>query len=77
MGSRKPADILLPSWDNGRDLCLDVSIVSSFSILPSIAGVGKAARKAEELKIAKYEAECASNGLLFKPFILEMTEGFG
>ncbi|CAM8889842.1 unnamed protein product [Rhodiola kirilowii] len=76
-GGEKPADILVPAWDDGKDLCVDVSIVSPFVGEGAEMESGEAARRAEERKISIYGAGCSANGLIFEPFIMESLGGFG
>ncbi|KAL9673743.1 hypothetical protein QQ045_030004 [Rhodiola kirilowii] len=75
-GGEKPADILVPAWDDGKDLCVDVSIVSPFVSEGAEMESGEAARRAAERKISRYDAGCSANGLIFEPFIMEFLGGF-
>lgn len=59
----KPADILVVNWENGQDVCMDVTGVSPFTgegIRSFVSG--KAISKAVSRKQAKYLEKCASLG---------------
>ena len=74
----RPADVFLPNYRLSSGLCIDVSVVSSFTNLCEAANeVGLNAKRAENLKKNKYERFCQERGLLFKPFVLESLGGFG
>ncbi|KAL9247479.1 hypothetical protein vseg_020908 [Gypsophila vaccaria] len=65
----RPADLLLYSWDRGRDVCMDLtgssplaqSTLSDFS--PGYVGVDAA-----RWKCAKYQELCDARGYGFLPF---------
>ncbi|KAL5727948.1 hypothetical protein ACHQM5_001085 [Ranunculus cassubicifolius] len=65
----RPADLLLYNWDQGKDVCLDVTGVSPFagggvrSYVP-----GKALENAVKLKKKKYDDKCFMHGYGFTTF---------
>jgi hypothetical protein len=76
--NERPADVFLPNYRLGSGLCIDVSVVSSFTNLSDAAReVGFNAKRAEKLKKNKYERFLHERGLLFKPFVMESLGGFG
>jgi hypothetical protein len=77
----RPGDIVLPFWDNGRDVCLDVCVVSP----QQVALVQQAAREgggdvavkhAFKAKMRKYEDRCAAEGLSFLPLAVDSYGGW-
>ncbi|KAL5730364.1 hypothetical protein ACHQM5_003194 [Ranunculus cassubicifolius] len=74
----RPADLLLYSWDQGKDVCLDVTGVSPFagggvnSYVP-----GKALDNATKLKKRKYEDKCFKHGYRFATFAFTIFGEFG
>ena len=76
--NERPADAFIPNFINDRDTCIDVSIVSSFTDITNAARTsGFNAKRAEELKRDKYEADLDQLQLTFSPFIMESLGGFG
>ncbi|KAL5707554.1 hypothetical protein ACHQM5_018444 [Ranunculus cassubicifolius] len=69
VGNLRPADILLTCWEQGRDVCMDITGVSPFfrSGFNSFVS-GQAVLKAVQRKVLKYGAKCTGNGLGFLPF---------
>ncbi|KAL5729708.1 hypothetical protein ACHQM5_002617 [Ranunculus cassubicifolius] len=72
----RPADVLLYSWDSGRNLCLDLTGVSPFvgfgnKTFEAEFAVEEAARK----KTLKHEAVCTRNGYSFAPFAFSTFGG--
>ena len=68
----RPGDIVLPHWDNGRDACLDVCVVSpqQAALVQQAAREGGgdvAVNHAFKAKMRKYEDRCAAEGLSFLP----------
>ncbi|XP_026424363.1 uncharacterized protein LOC113320690 [Papaver somniferum] len=59
--SLRPADVLVLNWDNGRDVCFDVTIVSPFggSNGRTLEG-GHAIRDAVNRKNTKYLEKCTA-----------------
>nr|GEW13603.1 hypothetical protein [Tanacetum cinerariifolium] len=65
----RPADMLLYSWDVGRDVCVDLTGSSPLTQTEMIDFVsGRAVLEAAQRKCAKYEAKCADIGYGFLPF---------
>ncbi|XP_026428642.1 uncharacterized protein LOC113324540 [Papaver somniferum] len=63
--SLRPADILVYNWDNGRDVCLDVTIISPFAGSRTLE-LGQALKDAVIRKNTKYLEKCASQGYGFE-----------
>ncbi|GKC62384.1 hypothetical protein Tco_1094982, partial [Tanacetum coccineum] len=67
--SLRPADVLLYSWDVGRDVCVDLTgsypltQTGLVDFLP-----GRVVTEAAQRKRVKYEAKCAEFGYGFLPF---------
>ena len=62
----RPADLLLPSWNGARSLCVDVTVVSPWT--PD--GEGNSAGALEQAaarKVAKYRDACQRTGMDFIP----------
>ena len=77
----RPGDIVLPFWDNGRDVCLDVTVVSpqQAALVQQAAreGGGDAAvNHAFKAKMRKYEDRCAAEGLAFLPLAVDSYGGW-
>jgi hypothetical protein len=65
----RPADLLLYSWDRGRDVCVDVTGSSPLTL----AGVsdfspGRCVLEAAQRKCVKYREVCSAAGYSFLPF---------
>jgi hypothetical protein len=74
----RPADIYIPNFANGKPLCVDVTIVSSFSDMEKASTTaGHNAARAAKAKRAKYEAHLEELGFMFVPFAMESIGGFG
>ena len=66
----RPADILLPFWDQGRDTALDVCVVNPLQegLVERVAREGEAGvQHAFSAKVAKYGARCDVEGISFIP----------
>ncbi|GJT54009.1 hypothetical protein Tco_0989063 [Tanacetum coccineum] len=67
--SLRPADVLLYSWDGGRDVCVDLTGSSPLTQTGMVDFVpGRAVLEAAQRKRVKYEAKCADIGYGFLPF---------
>ncbi|GKA82444.1 hypothetical protein Tco_0789192 [Tanacetum coccineum] len=67
--SLRPADVLLYSWDGGRDVCVDLTGSSPLTQTGMVDFVsGRAMLEAAQRKRVKYEAKCAYIGYGFLPF---------
>ena len=76
-GELRPADVFIPNFRYGRDVCIDVSIVSPFlHIEQASATPGFNANFKASQKISKYRNMCQENGLDFVPFVMESIGGF-
>ena len=77
----RPGDIVLPHWDNGRDVCLDVCVVSpqQAALVQQAAREGGgdvAVNHAFKAKMRKYEDRCAAEGLSFLPLAVDSYGGW-
>nr|GEX75790.1 hypothetical protein [Tanacetum cinerariifolium] len=76
--SLRPADVLLYSWDCGRDVCVDLTgslpltQIKMVDFVPSHAVLEAAHRKR-----VKYEAKCVDIGYGFLPFSFSSLESLG
>ncbi|GJW24930.1 putative reverse transcriptase domain-containing protein [Tanacetum coccineum] len=67
--SLRPADVLLYSWDVGRDVCVDLTGSSPLTHTNMVDFVpGRAVTEAAQRKRVKYEAKCTDIGYGFLPF---------
>ena len=74
----RPADVFIPNFLHGKDTCIDVSIVCSFTDIAKAAlTAGHNITRAEEVKRDKYEAGLDRLQLAFIPFVMESMGGFG
>ena len=68
-GALRPADVLLYSWDRGRDVCVDFTGSSPLTQSGLADFVpGRVVTDAAHRKRVKYEARCQANGYGFIPF---------
>jgi hypothetical protein len=75
---KRPADVLIYNYSQGKDLCVDVSVVCSYTDISNASTVaGFNVSRMEESKRVKYEKQCDEKGLLFEPFVLSTQGGFG
>ena len=75
----RPADVLLPYWENGRDTAVDVTVVSSLqeaTVANAAVTPGHALNFAFSKKVNKASDACRAQGLEFIPFVLEALGGF-
>lgn len=73
----RPANILLPSWVGGRELCIVVSVASPFVSTDLVQSRGAITQISEQRKLNKYEKRCENSNPLFVPFVMETKGGFG
>ncbi|GJY05871.1 hypothetical protein Tco_0371811, partial [Tanacetum coccineum] len=67
--SLRPIDVLLYSWDVGRDVCVDLTGSSPLTQAGMVDFVpGCTVTEAAQRKCVKYEAKCADIGYGFLPF---------
>ncbi|KAL9241489.1 hypothetical protein vseg_015599 [Gypsophila vaccaria] len=68
-GSLRPADLLLYSWDRGRDVCIDLTGSSPLTQTGMADFVpGRVVADAAQRKCAKYRDRCEAAGYGFLPF---------
>ncbi|GKD77186.1 hypothetical protein Tco_1339807 [Tanacetum coccineum] len=71
----RPADMLLYSWDEGLDMCVDLTGSSPLTQTGMVDFVpGRAVIDATHRKRVKYEANCANIGYGFLPFSFSSLE---
>jgi ubiquitin carboxyl-terminal hydrolase 44/49 len=78
-GGSVPADIYIPSWENGRSLALDITVVHPQQpalLAHSSKKPAHAAKHAEGKKIAKYSESCSKNVVHFVPVAAEFFGGW-
>ena len=73
-GQLRPADLLIPGWDNGNDMALDVTLVHGWQLSAQspASSISRERwrnflRKKEQLKHQKYDAACKRAGWSFAP----------
>jgi hypothetical protein len=71
----RPADILIPSWSEGKPACVDVTIVSPMVISGQSVLGEIALSRAVERKKQKYANLCQENGYTFIPFACDTFGG--
>ena len=76
---RRPADVLLPNWAQGRDAALDVTVVTPLqqeTIALAATTPGHALTFAYERKIRGAEEACRRQGIAFIPLAAESFGGW-
>ena len=76
---RRPADVLLPSWEGGRDAALDVTVVNSLQeamVEDSATRPGSALDKAYDRKMRGAAEDCLAQGIVFLPLAAEALGGW-
>ena len=79
-GNLRPADVWLPTYQNGKGVAIDVVITHPLQPLyltKSVERWGVAAEAAEEEKKKKYTEDCRKEGFCFMPFAVESLGGLG
>lgn len=77
-GNDRPADVFIPHLIDGRHLCIDVSIVNTYSNMQGAAHkAGYNIERMEGSKRQKYEADLDRLGYAFTPFVMESFGGMG
>ena len=81
-GQLRPADILIPGWDNGSDLALDVTLVHGWQASVQGPSVTRERwrsflRKKEQLKHQKYDTACQRAGWSFGALAMGTWGGVG
>ena len=75
----RPADLLIPRWEGGKDSALDVTVVSALQgamVAGSAATDGFAVGKAFDRKIAKVGEACRQEGIAFIPVAADTLGGW-
>ena len=75
----RPADVLLRYWHQGRDACLDVTVVNPLcaSLVDKVAKDGDAGvGHAHKAKLTKYWDRCQAQGLAFLPMAVDVFGGW-
>ena len=75
----RPADLLIPRWEGGKDSALDVTVVSALQgamVAGSAATDGFAVGKAFDRKIAKVGEACRQEGIAFIPVAADPLGGW-
>ena len=80
----RPADLHLEHFENGKHLCLDVTVTNvtskgngrNFANYANGIGALSIAEKAAKRKNKTYLSKCLTNGLLFCPISIESTGGY-
>jgi hypothetical protein len=76
--NERPADVLIPHLVNGQHLCIDVSIVNTYTHKSKGAQEsGYCIKLMEETKRNKYESALEQMGLMFTPFVIDSFGGMG
>ena len=70
--ARRPGDIVLPNWSNGRPLAVDVAVTSPFTI-NGMKSKSPADSYALAYKYGKYEINFRGLRCLFAALVLETT----
>ena len=84
-GQLRPADILIPGWDNGHNLALDVTLVHGWQASVQATGSTTVTRecrrtflkKKEQLKHQKYDQACQRAGWSFAALAMGTWGGVG
>ena len=77
--ARRPGDVLLPSWFQGRDVALDLTVVTPIQgalTVKAAAEGGAAAEHSHREKLAKSYDECRVAGVEFIPLACETWGGW-
>ena len=75
----RPADLLIPRWEGGKDAALDVTVVSALQqamVAGSAVTDGYALTKAFDRKIARVGEACRQQGLAFIPIAADTLGGW-
>ena len=75
----RPADVLLPHWEKGKDAALDISIVNPLqqALVEQVARDGNCGvQHSFNTKVRKYSERCEAEGLAFVPIIVDTFGGW-
>ena len=78
-GDRRPADIYLPSWAEGRDAALDVTVINPLqqaTVAEAAVTPGHSLSVAFERKMRGAADDCARQGVSFVPMAFESLGGW-
>ena len=76
---RRPADVLLPHWDAGRDGALDVTVIHPFqaaTLAQAALDPGHALQFAYDRKVRGAAEDCQRQGISFLPLVVESMGGW-
>ena len=81
-GQLRPADLLIPGWDNGNDMALDVTLVHGWQASVQGTTVSRERwrnflRGKERLKHQRYDTACARAGWSFGAMAMGTWGGMG
>jgi len=70
---QRPADIYIPSWNDGMSLALDVAVTSPFTdaVLNKYSSPGDGAAHYHEFKMKEYEKKDIDEDLIYMPMVVE------
>ena len=74
----RPADVFLPNWTNGKDTCLDITVISSLQqalVDRAAENSGAALDHALQRKNRQSKEDCAKEGLEFIALPVEALGG--
>ena len=75
----RPADLLIPRWEGGKDSALDVTVVSALQqamVAGSATTDGFAVGKASDRKVARVGEACRQEGIAFIPVAADTLGGW-
>ena len=75
----RPADLLIPRWEGGKDTALDVTVVSALQqamVAGSASTDGFAVGKAFDRKVARVGEACRQEGIAFIPVAADTLGGW-
>ena len=76
---RRPADVLLPHWDAGRDGALDVTVIHPFqaaTVAQAALEPGHALQFAHDRKVRGAAEDCQRQGIAFHPLVMDSMGGW-
>jgi len=81
-GQLRPADILLPAWDSGKDTAVDITVVHGWQMAAQVSAVSRERwrsflRKKEALKHQRYDLACKRASWSFIPLAMGTWGGMG
>jgi hypothetical protein len=76
---RRPADVLIPNWSQGRDAALDVTVINPLqeaTVAGAAAEAGQALTVAYDRKVRAVGEACSREGIRFIPLAAESLGGW-